>query len=302
MEIAKQILRVRLGQMMVNQRYKNKEFKVPIHLAMGHEAIAVAIDRIMQDADRLCLSHRNIHYNLARQGTVKPEIDEYLLDEDGLNQGRSGSMNLSNKSKGIVYTSSILGNNLPVAAGLALGEKVKGSDGVVIVVTGDGAMEEGTFYESFVFARSNELPLLIVVENNGWSLATTIPERRYHVNIEIMAESLDVDYMKLCDNDTYEYIEQLERFRTAAVDSARPGCIEVELGTLGHWWLKTKEHPDGKFINYHAGPAPTVDIADGPMICDSDEDPVFVLRKHFSEAEIEKMAHEVLSSLKEEMS
>lgn len=301
MEIARQILRVRLGQMMVNQRYKNKEFKIPIHLAMGHEAIAVAIDRVMKEQDRLCLSHRNIHYNLARQGTIKPEIDEYLLNSEGLNQGRSGSMNLSNESKGIVYTSSILGNNLPVATGLALGEKIKNSGGAVIVVTGDGAMEEGAFYESLVFARSNELPLLVIVENNQWSLATTISERRCHVNIEMMTESLGVNYMKLSANDTYEYIEQIEQFRKVVVENARPGCIEVELRTLGDWRLKTDEYPDGKFINYHAGPAPTVDLDDGAMISDSDEDPVFVLRKHFSETEIDQMAREVLSNLKKEM-
>ena len=97
--ILKQILRVRLSQMIINEKYKSKEFKIPIHLAFGHEAIAVAIDSIMDEADKLILSHRNIHYNLARLRTLKPEIDEYLLKDEGLAHGQLGSMNLVNEAR-----------------------------------------------------------------------------------------------------------------------------------------------------------------------------------------------------------
>src|SRR3989344_9143191 len=146
-EIAEQILRLRFNQMIINEKYKNKEFVIPIHLALGHEAIAVCVDTIMEDCDQFVLSHRNIHYNLAREKNLKCEIDEFLLKKEGLAKGQLGSMNLTNEKKGIMYASSILGNNLSVAAGLAFGKKVKKESGVVIVVTGDGAIEEGSFYE-----------------------------------------------------------------------------------------------------------------------------------------------------------
>ena len=66
--IAKEILKNRFFQICINQKYKEKEFKIPIHLALGHEAIAVAINKIMTKKDNLILSHRNIAYNLARLG------------------------------------------------------------------------------------------------------------------------------------------------------------------------------------------------------------------------------------------
>ena len=74
--IQEKILRVRLSQMMVNENYKDGKFKIPIHLAFGHETFAVAINEIMNNEDKLILTHRNIAYNLARLGKLKPIMDE----------------------------------------------------------------------------------------------------------------------------------------------------------------------------------------------------------------------------------
>ena len=300
-DIAKQVLKVRLSQMIVNEKYKNGEFKIPIHLGLGHEAIAVSVDSIMEKNDKLILSHRNIHYNLAREKALKPEIDEYYLKKGGLAKGQLGSMNLANEKKGIIYTSSILGNNLPVATGVALGKKVKNEDGIVIVETGDGAIEEGSFYESLVFLKSNNLPLLIIIENNGWSLATRIKERRCDIDIKKLTKSINIKYEFLDSNDTYEYIKKLKNLREYTLLNKTPVCIEVRLTTLGSWYLKTDEYPNGKFINYHAGSAPTVNVKDGALIKESQEDPVFVLQKYFSKDEIEEISQNILKKLEEEI-
>ncbi len=300
-EIAEQVLRVRLGQMLINEKYKSGEFKIPIHLALGHEAIAVSVDSIMEKNDNLILSHRNIHYNLAREKALKPEIDEYYLKEEGLSKGQLGSMNLANEKKGIVYTSSILGNNLPVATGVALSKKVKNEDGIVIVETGDGAIEEGSFYESLVFLKSNELPILVIIENNEWSLATRIKERRCDIDIKKLTESIDIKYELLDSNNTYEYVKKLKNLRKYAISNKTPVCIEVKLTTLGSWYLKTDEYPNGKFINYHAGPAPTVNVKDGALMKESLEDPVFVLQEYFSKKEVKEISRGILKKLEEEI-
>ena len=138
---------------------KKGQFKVPIHLALGHEAVAVAVGTIMGKGDKLILSHRNLAYHLARQSLLKEIWNEYLLEPTGLNAGKSGSMNLANPSKGIIYTSSILGNNFPVATGVAMAEKMLSTKNVTIVLGGDGSIEEGAFYESLLFLKSNNLYL-----------------------------------------------------------------------------------------------------------------------------------------------
>lgn len=299
-EIAKNILRVRLSQMIINERLKKGDFRIPIHLALGHEAIAVAVDRIMESGDKLVLSHRNIHYNLARTKVLKPEIDEYLLQKEGLAGGQLGSMNLANEAMNIVYSSSILGNNLAVAAGLALGEKVKSSNRLVVVVTGDGALEEGSFYETLLFLKSNSLNCLVLVENNNWSLATQIGERRCPIDISKMAESMCIGYKMLDGNDTYQYVNELKDIKRQVLETNAPAVAEVRITTLGGYNVKT-EGTHSRFVNYHAGSAPEIELKKGSLIEESDRDPVFVLIELFGDKIIERSSSEIIGELEKEM-
>jgi len=300
-EVLHKFLRVRMAQLIINEMYKQGAFKVPIHLALGHEAIAVALSTVMESHDQLILNHRNIHYNLARVDSLKSEIDEYLLKKEGLAGGELGSMNLTNEPHGIVYSSSILGNNLAVAAGFAIAKNMKKDDGVVFVVTGDGAIEEGSFYESLVFEKSNHLPIVIIVENNQWSLGTKIEERRCHIDIGKLVGGLGIPFEQLSSNDTYEYIEKLTILKRQAQDKKTPVCIEVPLTTLGWWRQKTAEYPEGKFINYHAGPSPSVNEQEDPYLAHSSEDPLFVMEKYFKEDTIRELSRDILAAFKKEL-
>ena len=299
--IAENVLRIRLSQMIVNEKYKKGVFKIPIHLAFGHESIAVAVDSNIKENDYLILSHRNIHYNLARTKALKPILDEYFLKKEGLAKGSLGSMNLANEEKNVIYTSSILGNNLPVAVGLALGQKVKSTNGLTIVVTGDGAIEEGNFYESLLFLKSNSLGALIIVENNGWSLATQIHERRSNVDLPRFAKSLGAEYEKLSGNDVYHYIEYLKRIREHILKYNIPTILEVDLVTLGGWHVKNADGTKGRFINYHAGPAPEIALTEWPEIEHSANDPVFMLQKYFAPEILKTMSREILKNIKKEI-
>jgi TPP-dependent pyruvate/acetoin dehydrogenase alpha subunit len=302
LKIIKKIIWLRLAQVIVNNRYKKGDFDVPIHLAMGHESIAVAIDSVMRETDCLFLTHRNIHYNLARIETLREELDEYYLRVTGLSKGSLGSMNLSNPDKNIIYSSSILGNNLAVGSGFALGNKVKNPNGVVFIASGDGAIEEGAFYESLLFLKSNELPSVIIVENNEWSLGTTIEERRSDIDLEKLASSLEIEYLFLEKNDPFEYDNKIELLRSNALSSKSPVLIEVKLTTFGYWYLKNQDFPDGKFINYHAGPAPELKVDEYPVIKSSDEDPLYVLTKYHPWESLKEIAADLQEQLLDEIS
>jgi len=301
-KIAKDILWMRLAQMMVNEEHKAEKFKVPVHLALGHEAIAVAVDRIMDQNDSLVLSHRNIAYNLARLGKLKPVMDEYFLKPGGLAGGRLGSMNLSNPSKGIIYSSSILGNNFSVASGLALGKQIVSSGGLTIVLGGDGSIEEGSFYESLLILRSLNLSCFVVIEDNDWSLATQVKERRSKIDLFSCSGSLGIKYAHLEGNDPIGYIEELSRLKRISLEDKAPVCIEVKVSTLGDWTgPKSTEHPDGKFINYHAGPSPSASLSAWPILKENKEDPIFVLKKYFKESELKDFAKAELNKLRSEI-
>lgn len=279
------VLQVRYWQHLVNEALKKNAFPVPVHVAFGHEAAAVAIGAMMTGADRLVLTHRNIAYNLVRAGALQPVYDEYMRLPGGAGAGRLGSMNLSNPGCGIVYTSSILGNNFGVACGLALGDSLAGRSAMVTVLTGDGAMEEGTFYESLALARSHGLRCLFVVENNNHALASTIEQRRCPIDLERLCGGVGVPFRRLTGNDVFAYASELSAIRREVMSAAIPFCVEIGLATM----------------NRHAGATPgwptdpmNVDIGRGLMIEATINDPVFALKQLVSPALYSELERDVL--------
>ena len=251
-ELAKEIQRSRAIQLEINNMIIAGEFQIPIHLGIGHEAIATSLVKVLDSKDKLLLTHRNIHYHLALGASKNELIDEYLLKESGLAGGRLGSMNLMNPKAGNIYTSNILGNNLAVSLGVGMASKLRGDGSVTWAITGDGAIEEGIFYESVLFASSVGLPIVFLVENNEWSLGTSIAERRTEIDLMTFAKSMSVDYLYLCENDPDNYVSELETARTNVAQSGRPLIIEVVVHSLGGFY-KEENMGSKRYINYHAG-------------------------------------------------
>jgi len=281
-----EMIKLRYWQHIMNEDLKKKLFNIPIHVAFGNEAIAIAVCDMMEQEDQLVLTHRNMAYNLVRAGALKPVYDEYKLSPDGIAAGKLGSMNLANPARGIAYASSILGNNFSLGCGLALSKRVKRDAGIVIVTTGDGAIEEGGFYEALVFAKSQHLKLMIVVENNNHSMSSTIAQRRCDISVRKLCESVDVAYKLLSGNDVFEYAPALRELRRTTDADSIPVCVEAELSLM----------------NQHAGPTPgwptdpmNVDLRNGLVIRNAAEDPLHVLRETLGERVFEEMAAQVAS-------
>ncbi len=263
-QAARLVLQIRYWQHLFNELLKRQpgRFRVPIHCAFGHEAVAVGTHLAMRPEDRLLLTHRNMAFQLARAGAFEPVLLEYELSAAGLAQGRLGSMNLANPERGLVYTSSILGNNLPVACGMAMAHRQRGSGARIFVLTGDGAIEEGAFWESLVFAASHRLNVIFLVENNNHSMASTIAERRCAIDLEQVAAAVGVSHQKLVGNDPVAY--------AAALSVDGPAVREAIVTTLCN----------------HAGATPgwpadprNIALEKGLEIEDSDRDPVHVTRR-----------------------
>lgn len=275
-EIMSEISRLRNAQLEINKKIVANEFPVPVHLAIGHETLAVCTVAAMGVSDKILLTHRNIHFQLAL-GAEEIELEnEYLLNPSGLAQGKLGSMNLVSADTRNVYTSNILGNNLAVALGFGLAATLSQSEECIWVVTGDGAIEEGVFHESLLMAASWNLPIIYIIENNGWSLATTIEDRRVPLDLEKFASAMSLNYKKLQGNNPIDYLDELAQARQTALQSARPQLIELMVETLGGFVADTGLTTE-RYINYHAGAAQTSEIKDGVFL-ENSSDPVFVLK------------------------
>lgn len=299
--ILENLVFVRIAQLFVNELYKKSQFKIPIHLALGHEAIAIAIDDSMEDEDRLLVTHRNIHYHLARLSVVKPVIEEYKLTNSGMSCGQQGSMNLTNSELKIPYASSILGNNFGVGVGVSLGLQINNSDGVTFIITGDGAIEEGSFYEALLMSVGKRLPIIIVVENNQWSLASKIEDRRSLINLELLAKSVGASYCNLDGNDVFDYAKKMNEIRSKASIEKSTYIVEAHVATLGDWVLKNDDFPEGKFVNYHAGPAKSLSLMNCPFIKQDSRDPIFVASKHYSLDLLEETSNQMKTRIESEL-
>ncbi|CAM8431354.1 AcoA Pyruvate/2-oxoglutarate dehydrogenase complex, dehydrogenase (E1) component, eukaryotic type, alpha subunit [Candidatus Methylopumilus universalis] len=285
--LSTRILKSRFAQIIINENIKAKLFNIPIHLALGHEAISEAVAAVMQSDDKLLCSHRNIHYQLARGAVLFDILEEFKLSDKGLSNGKQGSMNLTNPKGSIVYTSNILGNNLCVGTGVALSKRIKQENGIVFVVTGDGAIEEGAFYETIENGRNMNLPLIILVENNNWSLASKIEERRKPINLEQLSLSLGAEYTFLEGNNPMHYYHEILSVKNRVSLQRIPEIVEVKLTTLGGWTIQTEDFPDEKYINYHAGPAPKISLNDGPILNFDDSDPVYLIKENLGKYKFE---------------
>lgn len=275
LELAKEIQRSRAIQLDINNMIIAGEFQIPIHLGIGHEAIATSLVKILDTKDKLLLTHRNIHYQLALGASKNELIDEYRLKKSGLARGKLGSMNLMNPKVRNIYTSNILGNNLAVSLGVGMASKIRADGGVTWAITGDGAIEEGVFYESVLFASSVGLPIVFLVENNEWSLGTSIVERRSEIDLKTFARSLSVDFLHLSGNNPENYVYELQAARKNVVQLSRPLIIETVVHSLGGFY-KEEESGSRRYINYHAGAIRVIPDSNNVFERNS-SDPMFVV-------------------------
>ena len=267
----------------LNEMLKVGAFNIPIHLGFGYEAAAVGMDVTMQPYDMLCLSHRNAAYNLARSKSLDAVLTHYHLQkQDGLAQ--MASMNLAVDDTGIAYSASILGNNLPVAAGIAMNRKLMQRPGIVFVATGDGAMEEGAFWETLIFARSHALGLVIVVENNDCSMSSTIAQRRTPIDLSLVCAGVGVTYRHAPGAVLPDVKAALGAARAEASDG-QPAVVEFDITTY----------------NQHAGPTPGwpgdpmhVALEDGLLMGDHEGDPLAFARQALGAAEFDRLADRVM--------
>ena len=138
------------------------------HTSTGQEASIVGSCLALQDDDYMVGTHRSHGHPIGKGADIRRLMAELMGKVDGVNQGKGGSMHLSDFSIGSLGETSIVGSGLPVATGAALGSKLQGEDRVTLCFFGDGASNEGTFHESLNLASLWQLPVVFVCENNGF--------------------------------------------------------------------------------------------------------------------------------------
>lgn len=152
-----------------------REIHGELHTGIGQEAVAAGIAPWLRDEDALVSTHRNHLHALAKKVDPYRLMAEIFEKETGLCGGRGGHMHPFDPEKRFSATG-IVGSSLPVALGFAYAAKLEGTDAVAVAVIGDGASNTGAFHETLNMAAAWNLPLLVVVEHNGYAISVQFSE------------------------------------------------------------------------------------------------------------------------------
>jgi acetoin:2,6-dichlorophenolindophenol oxidoreductase subunit alpha len=144
-----------------------------VHLYAGEEAIAAGVCAHLGPDDYVASTHRGHGHSIAKGCDVAAMMAEIYGKRDGICHGKGGSMHIADLSKGMLGANGIVGGGPPLVCGVGLTAKVKGSDQVAVSFTGDGGSNQGTFLESLNLAAAWHLPVVFVVENNGYAESTS---------------------------------------------------------------------------------------------------------------------------------
>lgn len=178
LELYRKMYLIRACEEAIIKYYSEDEMKTPMHMSMGSEHISSLMAVALGDRAQFFSSYRSHAPYLA----VTEDTDNFFLEmygkEKSIGGGRGGSMHLCNPDKGFILSSAIVASQIPVACGYAWANKMQRNDKVVVVFFGDGATDEGVFYESLNIASLYELPIIFVHEDNELAVHTNSINRK----------------------------------------------------------------------------------------------------------------------------
>lgn len=213
------MLRIRMVEETIAERYAEQEMRCPVHLSIGQEATAVGVCHALRHTDRVFSTHRCHAHYLAMDGNLKAMLAEIYGKAAGCIGGRGGSMHLTDPAKGMIASVPIVASSVPLAVGAALADQIDSNRNVSVAFFGDATVEEGVFHESANFASLRKLPVLFVCENNLYSVYTALRNRQPPRQITELARAHAMNIASADGNNVVAVFEAAQQ----AVERARRG-------------------------------------------------------------------------------
>jgi len=190
-----------------------------MHLYIGQEAVSTGLIAARKPQDRIITAYRD-HGVAINCGIPPNEVMAELMGKStGVSKGRGGSMHMADVTRNFWGGHAIVGAHLPLAAGLALGDKYAGRDGVTICMFGEGATNIGYFHEALNLSKVWALPLLWVCENNIYGMGTDVKRASAVSEIQLKAEGYGMAHTRVDGMDVIAVYEASKK----AIDTVRSG-------------------------------------------------------------------------------
>jgi acetoin:2,6-dichlorophenolindophenol oxidoreductase subunit alpha len=227
-ELYRKIYLIRAAETAIREQYNRDDMKTPMHMSMGEEAIVVGVCQALKPSDQVLGTYRSHGLYLAKTGETDRFFAEMYGKSTGMAKGKGGSMHLTAPSDGLICTSAVVATTIPVALGAAFANKSRKDNRLAAVFFGDGAVDEGVFWESLNCACSMKLPVLFVCEDNGYAVHSPAAARHGYDSIADVASRFHCDVFSEASTDA-EVIYELSRRAVDCVHTrGRPAFLHLK--------------------------------------------------------------------------
>lgn len=222
-----QMLRIRRFEERSLRAYQQGHIGGFLHLYIGQEAVAVGAVSVMTEEDHVITAYRDHGHAIA----VGMDMDECMAElfgkRTGCSKGKGGSMHFFAPDKNFWGGHGIVGGQTPLGLGIAYAIKNKGAQGACLCFMGDGATNQGPFYESLNLASLWKLPVIYIIENNGYSMGTAESRHSAGEPLARRGDAFDINWSVHHGHDLYEVRSAIDDALKLARSDSRPSVLEI---------------------------------------------------------------------------
>ena len=222
------MLRIRRFEEKTDEFFMAGRIKGAVHVSVGQEACSVGVCSALNQDDAILTTHRGHGHSIAKGTRLNEMMAELLGKATGLCKARGGSMHIADISKGHYGAHSIVGANMPMAAGMGLAFQLEGKGRVAVVFFGDGASNQGSFHESMNLCAIWKLPVVFFCENNHYAVSFHVNRSTAVRDISLRAQSYNAPGMTVDGMDVMAVYEATREAVARARRGEGPTLIEAK--------------------------------------------------------------------------
>ena len=225
----REMFRIRRFEQTSLKYYNSGKMGGFLHLYSGQEAVALGTISLLGENDHVITAYRDHGHALAVGMDMKPCMAELFGKATGCSKGKGGSMHFFAPDKNYWGGHGIVGGQTPLGLGLAFGLKYKGLRGCCLSYLGDGAINQGTFHESLNIAALFKLPVIYIIENNGYSMGTSQQRSSsFQGTLAKRAEGYNMAWDVFQGEDLYEVRARTQIAIDRAHNESEPTLLEIQ--------------------------------------------------------------------------
>ncbi len=186
------MLMMRRFEEKAGQLYGQQKIKGFCHLYIGQEACVAGAVSALKKGDSYITAYRDHAHPIALGTDPKAIMAELFGKETGVSKGKGGSMHMFDKENHFYGGHGIVGGQIPLGAGIAFSEQYNGTDHLCVCYMGDGAVRQGAFHEGLNMAMTMKLPVIFVIENNGYAMGTSVQRTSNVTELHVLGEAYEM--------------------------------------------------------------------------------------------------------------